>query len=266
MSLRPSLRPFGFALLAAFAVGCRRPPEAPDKLEELCVYLFEHIDDEDTEALDAGLTSLDTWLDGRMAETSEGYTIDNLTEVTIREETNRKVSNEGLVGAAVGGTMGHSVRAVAIATVKDDPEKMYPDTYSKYDRRYNTNLDCFVQEECDFLEAESSTVSQYPLGLEVSVDILAQYRWVEMESGTAMVYRTWMTEPAEVSLDWLGVPAQFYLTANIPRGKGRTTRLQATWIIAEINGGSVPESVALDMVVDSMQGSEEELEAWLDSK
>jgi hypothetical protein len=66
-----------------------------------------------------------------------------------------------------------------------------------------------------------------------------------------MVERAWLHTPAEVNLDWIEVKEQFYLWAFVPTESGSRS-IQATWVVAEIADGDVPEGVALDLVIDSM--------------
>ena len=49
---------------------------------------------------------------------------------------------------------------------------------------------------------------------------------------------------------------------NLPHN-GRTRRLQTTWIAAELGDSPVPEATALNMVIDSMVGSDEKLAEWM---
>jgi hypothetical protein len=247
---------------------CRKPPEAPAKLEQLAGYLFEHMGDEDTEALGVGVTNLDIWLDANIEETLEGYTIENPAGGVLNGLDGKDRKTEGLVGAAVASELDAGVKPVVKILVKADFTKVYEDTYSRYDRTYKSDVGCFTASECEDLAFRVETESLYPMGLEVDADFNAEYRWVEFERGedgeplTAMVQRTWLIKPAEVSANWLSVPAQYFLSVNIPKNGG-TRRLQATWILAEMGDSPVPEATALNLVVGSMQDSDEALNAYM---
>ena len=47
---------------ALLCVACR-PPEAPETLDDLASYLFEHTWDEDERYLQPGLSNLEAWLE-----------------------------------------------------------------------------------------------------------------------------------------------------------------------------------------------------------
>ena len=155
-------------------------------------------------------------------------------------------------------------KRLAKVLTKADATKVYPETYDRYERSYYGDADCFVAQDCMELSLRAETLSAYALGLEVDADFQGDYRWIESEHGLALVQRTWLEKPAEVSADWISVPAQYFVSVNIPRSNGKTMRLQSTWIAAELGDTPVPEATALNMVVDSMRKGDEELAAWVE--
>jgi hypothetical protein len=248
--------------LSLVCVGCAAPPDAPDKLEDLAAYLFDHAGDEDPEALKAGVDNLDRWLDAHLEAAREGYTIDTLSTAAIDGVGVDPVHAEGLVGAAVATHLPRNPKRVTRTLTLADPTAVYPDTYTVYERDWIDDPQCFVAQDCETASVRAHTVSAYPMSLEVTSDFKAEYRWVELDDGMAMVQRTWLRRPAEVSKDWVSVPAQFFLSVNLPH-KGRTRRLQTTWIAAELGDTPVPEATALNMVIDSMVAGDEELAEWM---
>ena len=65
--------------------GCTSPPEAPEDLESLLGYIFEHMDDEDPAELIAGLENLHEWMqdDANLQRSREGLLINNLPETAL---------------------------------------------------------------------------------------------------------------------------------------------------------------------------------------
>lgn len=253
---------FCVALASLSLAACKAPPEAPDKLESLAAYLFEHAGDEEPDALKVGVENLEIWLDGNVEEARDGYTIHTLSVDAIDGVGVDPAHADGLVGAAVATTLPKGPRGVTRALTKGDPTKVFGDTYTVYERDWIDDPDCFLDQDCESVGLRAHTVSAYPMSLEVTSDIKAEYRWVELEDGMAMVQRTWLRRPADVSKDWVAVPAQFFLSVNLPHN-GRTRRLQTTWIAAELGDSPVPEATALNMVIDSMVGSDEKLAEWM---
>ncbi len=256
----PHLLP-GWALLAA-ATGCARPADAPGTLDELCGYLFEHFQDEDPAAVAEGMTNLQVWLEDNIEETAEGYVVTNLAQeaVDALDDNDRDLSD--LVGAAIGFEHEASISQLATTSILTDPMALYPDEYSSYVRTFESDSDCFFDRTCDDLYVHNSIVANYPLGLTVTSEVTGEYRWFELDSGLAYLQRTWLDQPAEVSLDWLGVPEQYFMVVNMPF-QGQTVRIVATWIVAEVGDSSVPENMALDMVIDSLISSEATLASYI---
>ena len=251
----------GGALLA-IATSCARPADAPATLDELCGYLFAHFQDEDPAGVVEGMTNLQLWLEDNIEETAEGYVIVNLAQDAVDALDDNDRDLEGLVGAAIGFEHEATIGQLAQTSILVDPMELYPDEYDSYVRTYETDTECFFDRSCDQLQVHNSIVANYPLGLTVASEVTGQYRWFELDSGLAYLQRTWLDEPAEVSLDWLGVPEQYFMVVNMPLGD-HSVRVVATWIVAEIGDSSVPENMALDMVIDSLIGSEEQLASYI---
>lgn len=245
--------------------GCKKPPEAPAKLDDLCAYLYTHMGDEDDEALAAGLGNLDIWLDNNIATTAEGYTVNNLDESTVSDIYDEDVDLTGLVGAAVGSDSAHSTIDLADAIALENPTAVYPDTYEFYDRTYDGDKDCYADHSCTSLDVDNHSKANYSMGLQAESWSHGQYRWVELDTGWAMIQRTWLTADVVMNYDWIQLGHQFYFAVSLPRDTVEARRLQATWMVAELVGASVPEATALKMVVGSMQDDATALDTYLEA-
>ena len=263
------MRPFLFLLIPVFALACKKPPEAPATLDDLCGYLYGHFLDEDTEALEVGLENLDNWLLQNIEATKEGYSVTNLASETVNAIDDREHDLEGLVGAAVGTEGPYTPQALADTLILVPPTELSPGMYVTYDRTYlpggdegKRNAQCFVDQECEFLEVDNVMSSTYLLGLTVDTSTHGQYRWVETVEGQAMLQRTWLSAAAELNFDWIAVDDQFFLNVIVPRDDG-AVRLTATWIVARFIGVDMPEGTALNMVIDQMMSIYVDVDAWL---
>lgn len=259
------------ALLAvggsALSLGACRPTEAPATLDELSAYMFAHVADDDDEELVAGAENLRVWMDANMDATLDGYTINNLEQDAVDalpDGVERDLVD--LLGAAVGNASVMDAEENTFAVTWPTQQDIYPDTYVSYDREFTENTrDCFLDHDCDWLVSQTQSVASYPLSIEMTMGFWAQYRWIEVEDGHALVYRTWLDGPAEISTDILTVDSQYYLGVIMPDGD-RSVRLMATWMVATIASASVPEGLALDMVIDSMVEQAATSDAWLQAQ
>mgnify|MGYP003335074011 CR=1 FL=1 len=251
---------FALPLLA----GCKPPPDAPAELDELVGYLFENVPGDDPAPLEVGAANLHDWLDKRIDETLEGYTVDNLSEDAVSALGDGDRDLDGLAGAAVGHVSPETPETLVSSIIEDDPLQVYEGTYLSFDRDYQSGSNCFAKDTCDWLEAEVHASFAYPLGLEVETHSWVQYRWVETDLGPVYVERTWLREPATVSLDFLEVDQQYYLRMILPDDDGGGSRsIQVTWVVARLTGDDVPEDVALGLMIDSMANQADTLDAWI---
>lgn len=253
-------------MVSTLLAACASPPQAPDKLDELCAYTYGHFQDEDPAALESAVANLDAWLNDHFDEAAAGYVVNDLGSAEVDPLDAPNVDLSGLIGASVVTDIDHSVREVTEAIITVSPQEIYEDTYSAYDRDWLTDHDCFPPFNCEEANAFTHSESAWPMGLTVSVYLYQDYRWVETENGPAMLQRTWLSKPAESSADWLHIEAQYFMAVNLPQDDGSTHRLQAMWVVAQLGDNAVPESTALDLVIESMQGEDERLDTWLDQQ
>ena len=68
--------------LSLLGVACG-PPEAPETLDDLSSFLFEHVWDEDEAYLEVGIANLSTWLETNFEATHEGYSVQNLSQEAV---------------------------------------------------------------------------------------------------------------------------------------------------------------------------------------
>lgn len=247
-------------------VACKRPPEAPQALDDLVGYLYAHHQDEEPDAMEAGTLNLSVWLDANIDETMEGYTVNNLSQEAVDALDDGERDLSGLNGAAVGHISTFRADDVGVVVATTEPTEVYPDTYTEYTREFKTDPACFVNAECEFLEFDAHSTTDWPLGLSVTTDTDVQFRWVETDLGLALIQRSWLHEAGEVNVDWLTVDQEYYLWAFLPTADGGHRNVQATWIVATLSGSSVPENAALQLVIGSMSKTAETLDEFLETR
>ena len=251
-------------LVVLLGFGCKRPPDAPNELNELTGYLFVRAADDNHDELEAGFNNLRTWLRTRLEETTDGYTVDNLSqdEVNTLDVCGRDI--HGLIGAAVGTLSTYPVEDFVETILVGPPMEVY-DNYVSFRREpYRNDADCFVAKTCDQFFYDSYATKRFPLGIQARSSSRVQHQWVDLEDGTAHIYRSWLMLPIQATPDWVDVQQQFYLSAMMPWDGKRSLRLQAIWAVTEFANAPVPEAMALQIAIDEMQGDAKALEHWLD--
>ena len=254
----------GHVLAISMAFGCH-PPEAPTELEDLCAYMFTHVGDDDPDYLEAGVTNLGAWLALNRTSTEDGYEINNLDQETLDALDDRERPATGLHGASVSTVSDYEVAVLADALVLGDQMQVYPDNYDTFERDFSEDTSCFMNGECDLLNYETDIHSSLPLGITLHTQGKGQFRWILPEDGpTTLASRSWLMEPAEVSVDFLAITAQYYLTVTVPVG-GDTVRLHAMWAEASIANGELPESTALNLMINQLQDADASLYAYTET-
>ena len=251
------------ASLALIACG---PPEAPETLDDLSSFLFEHVWDEDEVYLEVGLANLSEWLEDNFEATHEGYGVTNLSQEAVSSLEGDTRTVEGLMGAAVGYDVGYPTDDVVEAMVFEDPLVLYPGDYELYTRDFQTETDCFMTRDCMTLEFLQHVIVNYPLGIQIDAKSRTQYHWVPTPHGMAVVYRNWSREPPEINKSWLTVDQQYFMAVSMPKADGTTRRVEAMWVKAEIGDADVPEGMALNMTIDTMLSTGPKLEAYFENK
>lgn len=248
-----------FSLLLVCLVGCKAPPDAPDELNELVGYLYTNVPGEDSAPLEVGAVNLDIWLQERIDETLEGYTVDNLTPEAIEALGAGERDLEELAGAAVGHVSVVSPSALVDTILLVDPMEIFA-AYTAFDRTFEGDVECFVAGECDWLEAEVRASFDYTL-MQVDTHSRVQYRWVDSDLGRVYAERTWLLEPAVVTSTFVEVEQQYYLRVVLPDGEGSRS-IQATWVVARLIG-DLPENAALNLLIDNMGNQAEKLDEFI---
>jgi hypothetical protein len=254
-------RPLALLALSLLMAGCPRPPDAPETLDELCSYLFEHQPDETDEALAAGLSNLDLWLDDHWDETGDGFVVSGISAQTADGLDGTDRSVEGILGSAVATRADHALDAALAAMLTVDQDVVAPDSYGHYERDYLTDVDCFLDDSCSRLETEEWFEALLPLNVTSDNHAYNQYISVEFDGGAAVIQRAWLVEPPTVNLSWLEVDEQYYLNVAMDHGDGYQ-RLQTTWMVNSQD--NLPEDTVLYMVAQGMITNAEYLDVYLE--
>ena len=250
----------------AFLVSCSRPPDAPTDLETLTGFLFEHMKDEDPDAMSAGVANLDAWLSTNLAPTSEGYAIANISQESLNTLDGMERNSDGLDGAAVSTSSRFAVQEIAAGLIEADQMQVYPGRFDTYARTFSEDIDCFLDHQCEAMDYRSDLDTNLPLGIQVNTKVNGTFRWVDLDGKPVLVGRTWLEEPAEVSVSFFKVKAQYYLTINLPTEADGSTRLHAMWAETQLLSASIPETTALNMLISSLTNGDEMLYEYLEAQ
>ena len=102
------------------------------------------------------------------------------------------------------------------------------------------------------------------LGIEMWNEFSQDLRWVESEDyGTLLVVRVLGPTPVQFNIDFLQVHQQYSFSFVYLPEDGAASRVQAIWVDGEVVDADMPESTALNLGINTMVNSAEDLDAWL---
>ena len=215
LTIRLSVIILYFILSCSF-IGCAdRPNTAPQDFQELTSFLYEHLVDEDDQELIFGVENMYDWLNANTQSVRKGYTVNTLTAEAI--STTGKYSNpKDLIGGAALTAHGHNVDRLSRALGIDNVRETNGDSYVSINRTYYGDGECFARRECNTLEANSRSSTEWAGIVEIKYDTHLQFRWVNTKYGPVMLHRSYMNKKPEINLELVEPKQGYYLGIVFP--------------------------------------------------
>ena len=100
--------------------------------------------------------------------------------------------------------------------------------------------------------------------------LYSEVRWVETSLVTAYIQRRWLTQPPEVSVDWVNVESEYGVILTLPQPSTDETvadnikRIESLWINMSFDGLPVPEDLAVELGLGSLRESIYRIDQYLD--
>ena len=85
-------------------------------------------------------------------------------------------------------------------------------------------------------------------------------RWKQKLS----VGRRWMQKPAIANVDWVDIRQEYAIMTVIPTENGQSRMVDVDWLILFLGELLMPEDMALQMGLDTMQKNHMLLQAYID--
>ncbi len=230
--------------LLVFAVGCGKPPVAPQELDELTRYLYREWNNEDPEVLSAGLDNLVDFFADVDLDPDE-HVLDRSWELTpIKRSDIHDVewphdrNPADTYGVSVARESIWPVEAHAAWQLEDDQLPAEPSAAS-YSREYPGMDDpsCFPDRSCDLLVTRNQ-VERQNLLMSLAYQLDKSIRWVELaDGGYAMVARAYVAESTEGESGKSIIWQSYSMDVWLPKGK-KSDRYQVLWSEADVAGAS----------------------------
>lgn len=250
------------SVVLALCSGCK-VVDAPENLEDLMVYSFEHYDDR-AEHLIAAEAELEPLVDELYEDLSDGYRVSNLTAEDLELAGVEDPQIESIIGAVGAADYRHELSDVLIGVLYPDKDEIYDKTVA-YDILEETDLDCFLADECEYYDFTfEQTVSVVLLG-DSTQTVEASYRWVHPEEAEPFVVaRLLSPTPIDFSTSIVEVDQQYSIVFMYPWAD-TARRVESIWAEARVIGLDVPDSFAVDNAAGTIADQADRVDDYLDT-
>ena len=250
------------SLIASLA-GCK-VVDAPADLEDLEVYGFVHYG-ERADYLAATAAGIDPLADTYDAQLREGYRVTDLTTDDLALAGVDATISSSIVGMAGRVDMTSDLTELADTWTYAHLDEVLSVTLGYEVRAEEGDRDCFVSGDCETYAVDGWRQNDMGLFGTSEQTFRREYRWTTTGDGEpALSFREICTEPSDISSGLLAVHQQYSFSLMFQRDTG-TVRVDAFWIDAEAIGIEVPDGLALQMAVQAMQHTAEDVDAYVDA-
>lgn len=235
-----SARSVGLFCVLLLSAGCKKPPvEAPAELGELGRFLFANFDNEEPDELIAGIPALEKYMDehdltGKLDDRT--YAMPPLTKDdwgTIKGPAGKNPEDQ--LPVAVFGLSKHKLQPNLKLTGETNHVCIESNTTVFYRRTFDTDKDCFLNGDCEFLRTSNEVRKENSLA-KVWYDMYKDYRVViDDEDREVLFARGWTEESFAADKGNNSWDQLYTLEVWVPDG-GKTKRFYAYWSEIHIAG------------------------------
>lgn len=257
---RAALLPIALLL----ATGCKPPPEAPDDVGELMIFMVDSFLAEDDDALEVAALSMEAYLktvDMDAALKARAISPPILPMASVESITHPDTPAADQAPVGVSALSSHSI-ARHIESIEDPNQVCMASNTTKYSMRtYNENLSCFLDGSCNSLDTVQEVRTESIV--KVWLDINSNYRTVTLDDGRTAMYRfewietTFDSDNGSASWDQrYGI--DFWLPTE--EDPDKTYRFYAMW--SSVTG--LPEGLYLNSVEGGIDEYYTNTDNWFD--
>ena len=224
--------------------------DAPETIEELVVFGFEHYDDRPA-FLSATVDGLLPLLDDVREELEDGYAVDLLAAEHLEAAGIDRPETEGIVGAMGGVEYCHDLEPVLDVVCAENKDQLF-DSVQSYSVDSDDDRDCFLAGDCDRLDQVIDEVADASLLGTSTRTYTASFRWIELEDGSrVIVQRTLGPDGLQLTTDFLTIHQQYALVVLYQDGD-TASRLETFWADTDLGELEVPELFVVQQAVRAM--------------
>jgi hypothetical protein len=180
---------------------CRKVEPAPRELDQLLHFFWAQYDEGDDEYLSEGLVNLDKAIDDQTLEEGIDGTVSDLTQAELEVIGSERKDAAQAQGLFLARNFSCSTSTLAKVLTWPDQGEIYEDAYERYERDFDSSRGDFLDGKDDLLTWTTSYTSAETLGIQYDSRLKGALRRVRGESGTFLLARTYLLEPADFGED-----------------------------------------------------------------
>ena len=180
---------------------CKKIEPAPTDIDDLSHYLWQHLDDEEDDALVEGIINLHNAIDGDHLEEIQKGSVTALKQDELNMVGKSHQDASKLSGVYFANIINCSLDFAESSIYALNQDELHPDDYIRYDRKYVSDFEAYTNRETNILEWETNyEVSGFGYSYDAYLD--SNMRYVmdvsndEHDLGSAFFSRGILREPA----------------------------------------------------------------------
>jgi len=249
-----------FVLLSAMA--CKPPEPAPENMEDLVVFSFEHFQDDEQLALT--MEPALEWAALHEEEAREGWLVSDLREEHLTAVGIDEPNLENLVGALGIADYTSSLDDVLLGLTHLNKDTLYERTESFAVLEEDGDRTCFLGEGCSRYGFTTEETTKVPFLGRSTRTVATEFTWVNTSTQRCAAMRQVAPEPVafHAAVPLMGIDQQYGLVILCPYESG-VRRIEAFWVEARLLGSDLPEGIAVRTTVNQFQKAADDLDAWV---
>jgi hypothetical protein len=222
------------ALIASISLSACKVEPAPEDLDGLAHWFWQHLDDEEPDALQAGALNVYEALEGTGYEWPLKGTITTLSAEELALVGHGDESREALYGVLMANEMDCSTAGLEYQIYAPEQAEMHASTYVSYEREFLSDREAYEARETDWIEWQSHyEVDGFGYSYEATIN--GWLRYVSEipgheHAGPMLVARGVLDEPAPFGdSEERGMFQDYQLEVYVPSGSDTTFHFYAIW-------------------------------------
>ena len=224
------------ALLLVSLFGCRDIEPAPEDLDGLAHYLWQHMDDDTPEALAEGIVNLHAAMGAdALAEVQDGSlsALDGEEVALVGKDAS---GADALAGIYILDVVHCGVAELEAQTYATDQDVLHPGTYVSYDRVYTSDLQAYQARQTEWLRWVSTyEVEGFGANYSASIDGSMRYLDALATEGATPAGPAFLSRGVLVEAAWFdddgdrGIYQDYQLEVYWERAPAETVHVYVIW-------------------------------------